>query len=77
MLEENRYEEEVKKDQDHAYKIGVQGVPFFVFNKKYGVSGAQSPDVFKQVLEKVWEEEKPELLVQGGEGICDADGNCR
>lgn len=76
VLEENRYEEEVKADQHHAYQIGVQGVPFYVFNNKYAVSGAQSPDVFKQVFEKVWEEEKPALVIEGGEGYCDINGNC-
>jgi len=37
--------------------MGVQGVPFFVFNEKYAVSGAQPIEVFSEVLERVWEEE--------------------
>ncbi|MGI8635043.1 MAG: DsbA family oxidoreductase [Segetibacter sp.] len=76
VLEENLYEEEVRKDQYDAYQIGVQGVPFYVFNNKYAVSGAQSPDVFAEVLEDVWEEEKPQLVVAEGEGFCDINGNC-
>ncbi|MDY0395293.1 DsbA family oxidoreductase [Virgibacillus halophilus] len=53
----------VREDEEQAREIGVQGVPFFVFNEKYAVSGAQPPEVFKQVLEKVEEEEqaKPHL----------------
>ncbi len=76
VLNSNRYEAEVLADQQLAYRIGVQGVPFYVFNNKYAVSGAQSPDVFAQVLEKVWEEEQPALVVTGGEGVCDINGNC-
>ena len=76
-LAENRFEDAVQADQHLAYQIGVQGVPFFVFNNKYAVSGAQSPDVFAQVLEKVWEEEKPTIVVESGEGFCDINGNCQ
>ncbi len=76
VLEENLFEEEVRHDQYEAFQIGVQGVPFFVFNGKYAVSGAQSPDIFAQVLDKVWQEEKPQLIVSGSEGFCDVNGNC-
>ena len=76
-LEENRFEEAVRADQYQAYQIGVQGVPFFVFNNQYAVSGAQAPEVFAQVLEKVWQEEKPALVVEAGEGFCDINGNCQ
>lgn len=76
VLEENRYAADVKQDQNQAHQLGVQGVPFYVFNQKYAVSGAQSPEMFRQVLEKVWEEEKPVLVVAPGEGFCDVDGNC-
>lgn len=47
----------VKQDEMQAQQIGVRGVPFFVFNDKYGVSGAQASETFTEVLEKVWEEE--------------------
>ncbi len=77
VLEENRHADEVRQDQVQAYQVGVQGVPFFVFNNKYAVSGAQSSDVFAQVLEKVWEEEKPALIIEKGEGFCDINGNCK
>ena len=47
----------VKQDEMQAQQIGVRGVPFFVFNDKHGVSGAQAAETFQEVLEKVWEEE--------------------
>jgi len=37
-------------DIDVARRLGVSGVPFFVFDERYGVSGAQSPDVFLDVF---------------------------
>lgn len=50
-------------------QIGVQGVPFFVFENKYGVSGAQPPEVFAQVLQTVASEQTPGLItIDGGAG---------
>ncbi len=76
VLEESVFAEEVLADQEYAYQIGVQGVPFFVFNNKYAVSGAQQPETFAQVLQKVWEEEKPALIIEQGEGFCTVNGQC-
>ncbi|MBM7552048.1 DsbA family oxidoreductase [Thalassobacillus pellis] len=64
VLEEGTYREAVVLDQQEGTKIGVQGVPFFVFNNKYAVSGAQSPDTFLEVLEKVWKEENEQPAIQ-------------
>ena len=76
VLEENLYVKEVLQDQQEAAELGVQGVPFYVFNRKYAVSGAQPPEVFAQVLNKTLEEEKPALIIEQGEGSCDINGNC-
>jgi predicted DsbA family dithiol-disulfide isomerase len=58
VLESDRYSEQVRADQEEAAQVGVQGVPFFVFDEKYAVSGAQPVDSFLQVLQKVEAEEK-------------------
>lgn len=58
VLTSGKYSDRVRTDQEEALEIGVQGVPFFVFNEKYAVSGAQSVESFMQVLEKVSEDEK-------------------
>lgn len=76
VLDDNLFEAEVLNDQEKAQRIGVQGVPFYVFNRKYAVSGAQSPEVFAQVLSKVWEEEQPQLIVKSQGAFCDINGNC-
>lgn len=56
VLDSEKFAYQVKQDEMAAKNIGVQGVPFFVFNKKYAVSGAQSAETFLEVLEKSWEE---------------------
>jgi len=56
MYHSGTYAEEVKQDEYLAQSLGVRGVPFFVFDDKYAVSGAQSPEVFSQTLEKAWTE---------------------
>jgi predicted DsbA family dithiol-disulfide isomerase len=56
VLHSDTFSNEVKKDIATAQKIGVQGVPFFVFDDKYAISGAQIEDVFLETLQKTWEE---------------------
>lgn len=55
-LESNRYLADVRADQSTAVEYGINGVPFFVIEGKYGVSGAQDAQTFAQVLEQVWSE---------------------
>ncbi|GAA4314808.1 DsbA family oxidoreductase [Mucilaginibacter gynuensis] len=75
MLQSDTYKNDVRQDQYQANQVGAQGVPFFVFNSKYAVSGAQPTEVFKQVLDKVWDEEKPVAEATDG-GFCTPDGVC-
>ncbi|NUN99473.1 MAG: DsbA family oxidoreductase [Saprospiraceae bacterium] len=56
VLSVNDYAEDVQTDIYESRQVGVSGVPFFVFEDKYTVSGAQRSALFLQVLEKVWEE---------------------
>lgn len=56
VAEGDRYSEEVQADIAAAREIGIQGVPFFVFQEKYGISGAQPVEMFSQALETVWAE---------------------
>jgi len=62
-LTEDEYLADVRGDQALAQEYGIQGVPFFVIDDKYGVSGAQAAETFAQVLEQVWTERdaEPEL----------------
>ncbi|WP_431221208.1 DsbA family oxidoreductase [Leifsonia xyli] len=55
-LESSQYLDDVRADQATAAEYGINGVPFFVIDGKYGVSGAQDAQTFAQVLEQVWSE---------------------
>jgi predicted DsbA family dithiol-disulfide isomerase len=55
-LESEEFLSDVRADQGLAQEYGIQGVPFFVIDGRYGVSGAQDPTTFAQVLEQVWTE---------------------
>ncbi|WP_147916874.1 DsbA family protein [Ruania zhangjianzhongii] len=52
-LAAERYATDVQRDLNHAQQMGVRGVPFFVFEGQYGVSGAQSVETFTEVLAHV------------------------
>jgi predicted DsbA family dithiol-disulfide isomerase len=58
-LSEHRHLPDVRADQDLAREHGIQGVPFFVFDGKYGVSGAQEAETFANVLQQVRNEKEP------------------
>ena len=55
-LESDEYLEAVHADQEQAMRYGIRGVPFFVIDGKYGVSGAQAPETFAQALKQVQDE---------------------
>lgn len=52
VLEGSDFDAEVQADIDEAGALGVRGVPFFVFNREFAVSGAQGVEVFEQALAK-------------------------
>ncbi|AIO18401.1 DSBA-like thioredoxin domain protein [Candidatus Izimaplasma bacterium HR1] len=77
VLESKKYSDQVYNEINEGKQIGVQGVPFFVLNRKYGISGAQPIEYFTQSLEKLWEEEKPlEDLSGADEGHTCSDESC-
>lgn len=71
-LDAGAYRDAVRADIREAQMLGIQGVPFFVFDRKYGVSGAQPAEVFAQALDTAWRESNP--LVMMAAAPDDADG---
>jgi predicted DsbA family dithiol-disulfide isomerase len=70
---------DVRQDEALAAQYGVRGVPYFVINQKYAISGAQPTETFIGALQKVWEEESPRPVLQDLSTEVDvscADGNC-
>jgi predicted DsbA family dithiol-disulfide isomerase len=56
MLENDSYGDAVRADESRAAQLGISGVPFFVFDGKYAISGAQPVAVFAEALHQVWTE---------------------
>ena len=59
-LKDGSYADAVRADEAQAAQIGISGVPFFVLNRKYGISGAQATETFTRALEQVWRSRGPE-----------------
>ncbi|QBQ41780.1 DsbA family oxidoreductase [Sphingobacterium psychroaquaticum] len=79
-LEDEKYKYEIAQDIQEAQNIGVTGVPFFVFDRKYAVSGAQPAEAFLETLNKSfveWRKSNPEAILEITEGnSCTVDGKC-
>lgn len=79
-LERDLYEGVIKQEIEQGKQYGLSGVPFFVFNEKYAVSGAQESKVFADVLAKSyaeWRKDNPELKLEVIEGkVCTPDLHC-
>ena len=78
---DQKYASLVNQDIQEARQVGVQGVPFFVLNRKYGISGAQPADAFSQNLEVAfaeWRSRNPETQLEVTQGqSCTPDGTCK
>lgn len=78
LVKGQAYASEVHRDIAEAEALGVNGVPFFVFDRRYGVSGAQASETFLQVLNRAvgeWKQAQPGLEIIEGQS-CGPDGNC-
>lgn len=75
MLSNNQFAANVRMDETEAQRIGIHAVPYIVINEKYAVSGAQSPEVFIEIIKKVLnEQEKDEAKTLFDGMICNSDG---
>lgn len=79
LHDQNAYATEVRQDESRAQQYGVRGVPYFVINQKYAISGAQPIETFVEALQKIWEEESPRPVMQDlstDDDVSCVDGNC-
>jgi predicted DsbA family dithiol-disulfide isomerase len=75
MLESDQFAREVRQDEQLGQEFGIRGVPFFVVNRKYGISGAQPIEHFVNVLQKASNEESSLIVQDGANGdSCGIDG---
>ncbi|HET7328738.1 MAG TPA: DsbA family oxidoreductase [Nocardioidaceae bacterium] len=75
-LDEQWYAAAVRADEQEAVSLGASGVPFFVIDRRYGVSGAQPAEQFLQVLQQAWAERNPLTMVGASPDgdVCGPDG---
>jgi len=62
MLSSDSFLDSVRADQQRAQQLGIHGVPFFLLDEKFGVSGAQPTEVFTTGLQRAWTETNPDHL---------------
>jgi predicted DsbA family dithiol-disulfide isomerase len=74
VLVSDTYAADVQADIDQAHAYGSSGVPFYVIDGRYGVSGAQPAEAFGEVLRRAWAEREPSLQMVGGDDVCGPDG---
>lgn len=81
VLEQDSYGKAVQSDILEARSLGLRGVPFFVFNRKYGISGAQELDAFIKTIEEAyadWRKDNPIQKLEIIEGdVCEPGGECK
>lgn len=66
-LSTNQYANEVAADIHESQELGISGVPFFVFDRKYGISGAQEPKAFLETIQKSytdWKANQPNIKLE-------------
>lgn len=73
-LDTDKYADDVRHDFAEGRALGVTGVPFFVIDRKYGISGAQPAELFTQALEEAWKEANPLTMVSTGGSDAEACG---
>jgi predicted DsbA family dithiol-disulfide isomerase len=74
----DRFAAEVRADIAEARELGVSGVPFFVLDRKYGISGAQPAEAFAQAIRQAWNERSPLTVLPQSKtadgAVCGPDG---
>jgi predicted DsbA family dithiol-disulfide isomerase len=75
VLDGNDFEAEVNEDIALARDFGATGVPFFVFDRKYAISGAQETALIVEVLDRAWSDALPVTGPAGGGAAC-VDDSC-
>ena len=72
-LATGRFAAEVREDEATARSFGISAVPYFVIDRRFGLAGAQPPEVFGEGLRRAWEARTPLTVVADGD-TCGVDG---
>lgn len=74
LADPDAYAQEVRADEREAAELGATGVPFFVIDRRYGISGGQPAEVFRQALERAHADGAVQILPTGDAEVCGDDG---
>ncbi|QIH34724.1 DsbA family oxidoreductase [Sphingobacterium sp. DR205] len=74
VLADDAYDYEVKQDIMEAQNMGITGVPYYVLDGKYAVSGAQPVELFAKALAQTYQESIVDLSQESGDNMCGIDG---
>lgn len=80
VLASDQFAQNVRRDEEEAAHLGIHGVPFFLFNRTYAISGAQPSELFQEALEKAWAADRPSSTANTTEQPASAacvDGTCQ
>jgi predicted DsbA family dithiol-disulfide isomerase len=74
ILASGLYDDDVRSDEADARALGITGVPFFLIDRHFGISGAQSPDSILDVLDQAWADTHSGLVLStDSETKCDEE----
>lgn len=76
LFSTDKYADAVRHDFAEGRALGISGVPFFVIDRKFGLSGAQPAETFTAALEQAWQESHPLTMVSSGAGSVADAGAC-
>ncbi|MFB5758828.1 DsbA family oxidoreductase [Paenibacillus medicaginis] len=78
VLAGDQFTAEVRRDEAQAQQLGINGVPFFVLNGKFAISGAQPDEVFADALQRAWSERSPFTMMEAEDkpdgAVCTEEG---
>jgi predicted DsbA family dithiol-disulfide isomerase len=77
LADPEAYAEEVRAEEREAAELGATGMPFFVIDRRYGISGGQPAEVFREALERAYADGAEPLRAAGDAGdagVCGDDG---
>jgi predicted DsbA family dithiol-disulfide isomerase len=74
MLSSDQFADVVRADEAQAHELGINGVPCFVLDGRFAVSGAQSPQILLSALHQAWNEREPSPAALQEGAVCGPDG---
>ena len=74
VLSEEEYNYEVKQDIMEAQNLGISGVPYYILDNKYAISGAQPVETFRRALQQTYQESVVTPSENSDDNMCGLDG---